>query len=171
MDTAEPIEAECTWDVAAWRKGVRWAWVMTLVWIVVAGVIVAVAWWYWLAWVIAAVLVLRRVALLWFLITRGRDLPVRLISRPSGLHLETTRGQRDYSWDEARGFRGSLLKGGPRPIAPRYTTGGAATSATLVLPDRQVNLGGCSADQRERLVQVLDRHLAARQQATRREGA
>jgi len=165
VGTAEALEAECNWDEAAWRKTVRRFWTGTLLQVVAVAGVLTLGWWYWLAWVIAVALVLRRVALLWLLIRIGRDLPMRLIARSSGLHLETGRGQWDYSWDEVRGFRGALLQRGPRPMAPRYTTGGAATSATLVLPGRQVNLGGCSANQRERLVQVVEQHLARREEA------
>ena len=67
MDTAE-----CTWDIAEWRKTVRWLAVNTLFWVLVAGVGVGLLWRFWLVWVIAAVLVLRKVALLWLLITWAR---------------------------------------------------------------------------------------------------
>ena len=42
------------------------------------------------------------------------------------------------------------------------TTGSVAPGATLVLRDREASLAACPAEQRERLVQVVEQHLRER---------
>ena len=167
MEAAQGIEAECTWDLAAWRRMVRHLWIETAVCMVVtgaAGVTGILGWSDWLAWVVVAWAV-QRVAIMSFLIWKGRDQPVKLVARSSGLHLGTVRGQYDRTWEEVQGFRGAVLSAGIRLWAPHYTTGGVSSAAVLVLKGRHVSLEACPADQRERMVWVVEQHLAARQAA------
>ena len=121
------------------------------------------------AGVFYAVVVLGLAALMIWAWLTPRGYPVRAVRAYEGGVVVASRpgGDFSYTWNEVDGFRDT---GGVRPWAPRYRNGAVVASLALVLRDREVGLGGCPREQRERLVQVVEQHLAG-QQMTRREGA
>jgi len=163
-----PLLVECTATGELLMPGLprSWVWIFVVICLVLLVADLARDWASSRPWWVAAddvALHLSGVGLgLWMLFGWLPGAWARLAAHQGGLVIATRRaGDLAYTWDEVRGFRGKR-RGEAGATAPRYTTGSVAPSATLVLPDREVGLAGCPAEQRERLVQVVEQHLRER---------